>query len=258
MASPSRPVTLRPVLCRLIVPALLMTFGVLGFLWMLDAMRHGTGISAADPAVHEWAMNLRTPWLTGVLAIITTAAAPFWFTVIVIVVTLAWGFVQRQWWRPVLLALSMLMVAVLSSSLKHAVQRHRPPISEMMLGPLTTPAFPSGHSLAAGVFFSVVAYLLLSRRRSPARIVWMAVLALVGTVLVAFSRIYLGYHWLSDVTSSLFLTVAVLGAVIAIDQFRPAATDGHIRKTSTPEAGRKDPQAAPVESIPPRSARDPR
>lgn len=40
---------------------------------------------------------------------------------------------------------------------------------------------------------------------------------------VAFSRLYLGYHWLTDVTASLLLAVAVLGLVVGVDAWRPTA-----------------------------------
>lgn len=247
----------RTVIARLRVPVLLVIFGVAGFLWVLDAMGSGTGLSALDPSAHAWAISLRTPWLTAVLAIITTAAAPFWLTLIVIVVTLAWGFLGRQWWRPLLLALAMLTVVAVSTSLKHAVQRHRPPSAEMLLGPLGSPSFPSGHALAAAVFFAALAYLLLSRTSTRARAFWLIAGAIIGTALVAFSRLYLGYHWLSDLAASGFLAVAIMGLVVIADRFRPAAADGLTRRPSTPEADRTAPPGAPAESTSPHSAEDP-
>jgi len=39
---------------------------------------------------------------------------------------------------------------------------------------------------------------------------------------VAFSRLYLGYHWLTDVTASMGLAVAVTGIVILADGLRSA------------------------------------
>jgi membrane-associated phospholipid phosphatase len=42
----------------------------------------------------------------------------------------------------------------------------------------------------------------------------------MGTALVALSRLYLGYHWLTDVVASIGLAFAVTGAVILADGLR--------------------------------------
>lgn len=44
---------------------------------------------------------------------------------------------------------------------------------------------------------------------------------LIGVV--AFSWLYLRYHWLTDVTASLLLAIAILGLVVGVDALRPTA-----------------------------------
>src|SRR5205085_8119707 len=71
-------------------------------------------------------------------------------------------------------------------------------------------SFPSGHTLAATVLYGVfVGYLLRAMRSSVARVsVTPAAVALV--LLVAFSRIYLGVHYLTDVLAAMAEGVAWL------------------------------------------------
>ncbi|MEO6529891.1 MAG: phosphatase PAP2 family protein [Specibacter sp.] len=42
----------------------------------------------------------------------------------------------------------------------------------------------------------------------------------------AASRIYLGYHWLSDTTASIALSLVILGALMAVDTFRTVRVPG--------------------------------
>jgi membrane-associated phospholipid phosphatase len=48
----------------------------------------------------------------------------------------------------------------------------------------------------------------------------------IGIVLAALSRLYLGYHWLSDALASLSLSLVILGGVIALDTWRTARVPG--------------------------------
>jgi undecaprenyl-diphosphatase len=48
----------------------------------------------------------------------------------------------------------------------------------------------------------------------------------LGIFLASISRLYLGYHWVSDALASLFISFVVLGAVIALDTWRTARVPG--------------------------------
>jgi undecaprenyl-diphosphatase len=85
-------------------------------------------------------------------------------------------------------------------------------------------SFPSGHTIGMAVFLFVLGYLLYSRYYSAVRFwVWI-IIALIGTVIIALSRLYLGYHWLTDVVASLGLALIILAIVIFIDSifFKPS------------------------------------
>ena len=85
---------------------------------------------------------------------------------------------------------------------KWAVDRPRPNLAAW--------GYPSGHVLSLVVFFGLVAY-LVGTSRIDRRWRWLAAGASAGTVLgVAFSRLYLDVHWLSDVIGGFALGLAYL------------------------------------------------
>ena len=74
--------------------------------------------------------------------------------------------------------------------------------------------FPSGHVAGIGALLGIIAVCIAIGR---SRIVQVLATVLVGAgvVIVAFSRLYLGHHWLSDVIGGALLAgvVVILGTV---------------------------------------------
>lgn len=202
--------------------AALLVAGETIFWLTLAAVRANGGPAALDGTVHDGLVASRTSLATSALAAVTTVTSPLWMTVIGVVLAVAWSVRKRELWRPVLLIGAMAATFGLSTFIKHQVNRARPPAGDFLLGPDDAFSFPSGHTLGAGVFFLVLAYLLASRSRKTSTAVLGFAAAAAGTLVVAFSRIYLGYHWLTDVIASLGLAVAVVGVVILVDGLREA------------------------------------
>ncbi len=111
-----------------------------------------------------------------------------------------WVWDRRRW--ALLLPLIMAGTGALQFIAKWAVDRPRPNHAAW--------GFPSGHVLSLVVFFGLVAYLLCTSRLGRN---WQCLGSAVGalTVLaVAFSRLYLDVHWLSDVLAGFVLGLAYL------------------------------------------------
>lgn len=115
-------------------------------------------------------------------------------------------FAWHLWRRQALYWLLTLLLAVppgmlLNVLLKHSYQRVRPHFEQPLLT-LPTYSFPSGHALAATVFYGVLACYLCSRAGNARQRAAVAAGAALLVALVAFSRLYLGVHYLTDVLAA--------------------------------------------------------
>lgn len=153
-----------------------------------------------DAAVTSTVRSVASPALTRVMWVATVsgdAAVMTVWTVLAVVLLWAWG---RR--RPaVVLAALMLLDPVLAGVLKTVFARPRPPVAQMLVALPSDLGFPSGHALAALLFYGLLA-LFAVMGTGPA---WRKALAVAGALTVAFlvgvSRVYLGVHFPSDVVA---------------------------------------------------------
>lgn len=121
---------------------------------------------------------------------------------------------RRAWLDALTVSVAVSGAAVLVLGLKVLVGRPRPGAA-LRLGPADHAwSFPSGHTLSSTVVVALLAWVLVraAHRRWTVWIVAISALLVLG---IAGSRVYLGYHWLSDVAASLLIAVSWLLAVRA-------------------------------------------
>ena len=93
--------------------------------------------------------------------------------------------------------------------LKNIFHRARPHFDDPILT-FSSYGFPSGHTMAATCFYGVVAAFAIWKIRAWPRRVLAVTLAASLVLLVGFSRIYLGAHYLSDVLGAMMEGLAWL------------------------------------------------
>lgn len=107
------------------------------------------------------------------------------------------------------IAFILLSTNVINPLIKNIVKRLRPWQSSNgaieLLRDVDGYSFPSGHSSSSSAFYPTIA-----RQFKEKKWKWMTVLAIIIPILVAFSRNYLGAHFITDVVCGLALGVLVL------------------------------------------------
>lgn len=116
---------------------------------------------------------------------------------------------KRLWHRLLALALTVPGGMLLNVLLKFAFHRARPALGNVDLNP-TTYSFPSGHTMAATVLYGFAAALIVSMATTWQWKVLAVLVAITMIMLVGFSRVYLGVHYLSDVLAAIAEGVAWL------------------------------------------------
>jgi undecaprenyl-diphosphatase len=171
----------------------------------------GTGLADADEPALAWFVAHRTPAVTHVLTALTDLFGAVALPALVAVGCAVWWWRSADRWRPVLLASAMAVQVVLALVLKAVIARPRPPeLAQSVPGAVVTHSFPSGHTMAAATLTTALVCLLGVARGRPTTWWWAASSgAVLVTGLVALSRLYLGYHFVTDVVAGAALGFAV-------------------------------------------------
>lgn len=153
-------------------------------------------------------------WLEESMRDVTALGGFTFLTLATIVAVLLFSFhgKRRQAW---ILAGAVLAAQVSSEVLKTFYDRPRP--SLVPHGSYVyTQSFPSGHSTLSATVFLTLATLIASVEVRASTKILIYVLAVLTTIAVGFSRVYLGVHWPSDVLAgwSLGATWAFGGWVV--------------------------------------------
>lgn len=120
---------------------------------------------------------------------------------IVIVVSVAGTLATRRDWRRfALIAVTCGGGVFLNAVLRETFRRARPMDATVFTTAAQSWNFPSGHAMNALVCYGLFAYLIAGRREPGAK-TWIVATAAALIMLVGFTRIYLGVHFLSDVVT---------------------------------------------------------
>lgn len=213
-----------------VVGTMLLVLGAVGTWRIWDWEVAGEHLALFDHPLQRLAAADQHRILDEAATAVTWAATPELIPVLAVLAAIPWFF-RTRCRDPLLFAGAVVLASASVTALKVLVARTRPPTTFMVDGADHSFSFPSGHTCLFATAALVLAWLLTRGRTRGPRLLAFVVAALAsGTV--AASRIYLGYHWLTDVCASLGIAVALLGAVMLTDAVLPrgAPTPGPSRR----------------------------
>ena len=221
-ASPATPATaLRASPATATMTVVVGFAGLIATLVVLGSVAEGVRaqeVFALDTWATPFLHGIASPGLDTLMQVLTNFGSSLIIGPLFVVVV-AWLIRQHRYGAVLVLSVAVGGSFILQGTMKLFFQRPRQQLDWATV--LPDYSFPSGHTLNAIVFYVALALILwavFGRRVGLVTLVIAAVLS-VG---VGVSRIYLGYHYLTDVVGGLLAGIAWLLVVGAAFRARPA------------------------------------
>jgi membrane protein DedA with SNARE-associated domain/membrane-associated phospholipid phosphatase len=178
------------------------------------------GPTPGDRTAQDVADSLQVGWLTAVAKAITTLGASYVAFPLAALAAIALA-VTRRPAELVVLVVGMVLTAVLAHDIKVWTERPRPPDGLVSAHGF---AFPSAHAAYATLYTWLAVTVAVRVVPGIARGGLVIAAGIAITALIGLSRVYLGVHWLSDVSGGWALGASCFSAAAAV-----ALVVSHIR-----------------------------
>lgn len=142
-----------------------------------------------------------------------TALGSFMVLGLAVAASCAFLVASGRWRLALLVLVSTLSAALVSTGLKFLLARTRPDFGAPVVQTFT-PSFPSGHAFLSTVVFLTIGGLLAlaARRRREKGVIF--VTAVFLALAIGASRVVLGVHWLTDVAAGWLFGLSWAGATL--------------------------------------------
>jgi undecaprenyl-diphosphatase len=165
-------------------------------------------LTLVDVNINKWFFYRTSPFLTKFMLFISELAS---FNIMIVlylflVLSLTW---KKLWYDLTFLSLSIPGGMLLNHLMKVAFHRPRPSF-HLFYSPVMDYSFPSGHTMNATILYGIVAIFALHIIKKWNWQIFAVLLGIFLIILVALSRVYLGYHYLSDTLAAIAIGIAWL------------------------------------------------
>lgn len=196
---------------EVVIGIALCFFSLASFLYFTEEMLE-KDFNQFDMNVSEAVYQLRTPTLTYLMTDITALGSA---TQVVIMSLVGIIFLLKKHKKEsIVFSLALIMGILINGALKLLIQRPRPDLDPLIMERMSS--FPSGHTMNAFIFFSLLSYFSYHFFKKKKWTLLITIFSAICILLVGFSRIYLGVHHPSDVLAGFiagfwwFITVLLI------------------------------------------------
>jgi len=153
-------------------------------------------IVTLDYYVHDQIERIRNPVLTQAMTVVTNLGGVYVIGTGTVFIIFLLVTLRQTLWAHFFVWL-MGGGAILDQILKMSIQRVRPPGLRLIAAHGWS--YPSGHAMTSTLFYFALIYFILDKKYSWYLRLSISVFAFCLILLISFSRIYLGVHYMSDV-----------------------------------------------------------
>lgn len=187
----------------MLLAGLILAGGLWGFIEMMEVARDttphtfDTSIMLAFREAGDPDNPIGPPWFEAAVRDITSLGSMI-VLVMITAATIVYLLMIRDWRDALFVLVSVGGGQILSSALKLGIDRPRPDLVSHLVD-VQTLSFPSGHAMLSAITYLTLGSLLSRIVPGIATKIYVLSIAVLLTLLVGISRIYLGVHWPSDV-----------------------------------------------------------
>lgn len=168
---------------------------------IIEGLLSGSDLTPLNTAIESVVVHWRTPLLTTALVWVTHIGNPFVLACVALFISVMLAVKKNHY--DAILFLTALMVAVISLTvLKNLFQISRP-VPDIYKADGWS--FPSGHATMATAFFFLLVHIFWGKVRTVRGKTLLTAGSVLGALVIAFSRLYLGAHWALDILAGVAL-----------------------------------------------------
>ena len=192
----------------------IVTYILLLLFLILTILVFTNNFSYIDDKIESFILSIRNKNLTDTMNTITNIGSAY----SLIVITILLLFFLKNKKTCLLITLNLIFSFLSSQIVKFILQRERP--INIGLVSASGYSYPSGHSMVSMAYFGFIAYLIYKNISNVFLKIIFIMLFILLSIVIGFSRIYLGVHYFSDVLGGFLLSIFYLSLFININNTR--------------------------------------